>query len=298
MRRTRRPQSVEQHRQQARRPGLVGVFGASADPVPEPQQVARLEVGANRAGGLRGLEHAGHRLAERVLAVPPERLGLPVDRRLQRRGQAGTLDDEPHLRAHPLTQRLLRRQLLRERARLARELLDLAALDGLSEHVARREVPVERAGADAGALGDVVQRRVDALLEEDLAGGGHDPLVALPRVRADLGFTPAGLSWVMNAYTLVFGGLLLLGGRLGDLVGRRRVFLAGVAVFTVASLAGGLADSAGLLVAARIVRASARRRGFEHDRADQQHGHGPAGPGAGAVPVLGDGQLRVCWPSG
>jgi MFS transporter len=247
MRRTRRPQSVEQHRQQARRPGLVGVFGASADPVPEPQQVARLEVGANRAGSLRGLEHAGHRLAERVLAVPPERLGLPVDRRLQRRGQAGTLDDEPH-------QRLLRRQLLRERARLARELLDLAALDGLSEHVARREVPIERAGADAGALGDVVQRRVDALLEEDLAGGGHDPLVALPRVRADLGFPPAGLSWVMNAYTLVFGGLLLLGGRLGDLFGRRRVFLAGVAVFTVASLAGGLADSAGLLVAARIVQ--------------------------------------------
>jgi EmrB/QacA subfamily drug resistance transporter len=58
----------------------------------------------------------------------------------------------------------------------------------------------------------------------------------------------------MNAYTLVFGGLLLLGGRLGDLFGRRRVFLAGVAVFTVASLAGGLADSAGLLIAARIVQ--------------------------------------------
>ncbi|MCU1665455.1 MAG: hypothetical protein JWR58_5520, partial [Pseudonocardia sp.] len=54
---------------------------------------------------------------------------------------------------------------------------------------------ITRAGADAGALDDVVQRRVDALLEEDLAGGGHDPLVALPRVRADLGFTPAGLSW-------------------------------------------------------------------------------------------------------
>jgi EmrB/QacA subfamily drug resistance transporter len=78
--------------------------------------------------------------------------------------------------------------------------------------------------------------------------------VALPRIRADLGFSAAGLSWVMNAYTLVFGGLLLLGGRLGDLFGRRRVFLAGVGVFTVASLAGGLADSAWLLVAARIVQ--------------------------------------------
>lgn len=78
--------------------------------------------------------------------------------------------------------------------------------------------------------------------------------VALPRIRADLGFTPAGLSWVMNAYTLVFGGLLLLGGRMGDLFGRRRLFLIGIAVFTTASLAGGLADSAGLLIAARIVQ--------------------------------------------
>ena len=78
--------------------------------------------------------------------------------------------------------------------------------------------------------------------------------VALPHIRTDLGFTPAGLSWVMNAYTLVFGGLLLLGGRLGDLFGRRRMFLVGIAVFTAASLAGGLADSAGLLIASRIVQ--------------------------------------------
>jgi EmrB/QacA subfamily drug resistance transporter len=78
--------------------------------------------------------------------------------------------------------------------------------------------------------------------------------VALPRIRVDLGFTPANLSWVMNAYTLVFGGLLLLGGRMGDLFGRRRLFLVGIAVFTAASLAGGLADSAGLLIAARIVQ--------------------------------------------
>lgn len=78
--------------------------------------------------------------------------------------------------------------------------------------------------------------------------------VALPRIRADLGFTPANLSWVMNAYTLVFGGLLLLGGRMGDLFGRRRMFLTGIAVFTAASLAGGIADSAGLLITARIVQ--------------------------------------------
>ncbi|HEY0452323.1 MFS transporter [Actinophytocola sp.] len=78
--------------------------------------------------------------------------------------------------------------------------------------------------------------------------------VALPRIRADLGFTPAGLSWVINAYTLVFGGLLLLGGRAGDLFGRRRLFLGGVALFTAASLLGGLADSATLLLVARILQ--------------------------------------------
>ena len=78
--------------------------------------------------------------------------------------------------------------------------------------------------------------------------------VALPRIQADLGFSAVGLSWVISAYTLVFGGLLLLGGRAGDLLGRRRVFLAGVAVFTAASLLGGLADSPALLISARAVQ--------------------------------------------
>ncbi|GAB3431673.1 MFS transporter [Actinophytocola sediminis] len=78
--------------------------------------------------------------------------------------------------------------------------------------------------------------------------------VALPRIRTELGFTPAGLSWVINAYTLVFGGLLLLGGRMGDLVGKRRTFLGGVAVFTAASLLGALADSATLLLVARMLQ--------------------------------------------
>ena len=78
--------------------------------------------------------------------------------------------------------------------------------------------------------------------------------VALPRIRGDLGFSTASLSWVLNAYTLTFGGLLLLGGRVGDVLGRRRTFLAGVAVFTLGSLLGGLAPSAGLLVAARALQ--------------------------------------------
>lgn len=78
--------------------------------------------------------------------------------------------------------------------------------------------------------------------------------VALPSIRADLGFTETGLVWVVNAYMLTFGGCLLLGGRLGDLYGYRRLFLAGIALFTVASLACGLAHTQGLLVAARAVQ--------------------------------------------
>jgi EmrB/QacA subfamily drug resistance transporter len=78
--------------------------------------------------------------------------------------------------------------------------------------------------------------------------------VALPSIQAGLGFSPAGLSWVQNAYLLTFGGLLLLGGRAGDILGRRQLYVAGILVFTAASLAGGLAQTAGWLLAARIVQ--------------------------------------------
>jgi MFS family permease len=78
--------------------------------------------------------------------------------------------------------------------------------------------------------------------------------VALPSIQEDLGFAQASLAWVVNAYLIAFGGLLLLAGRLGDLVSRRGMFLAGLAVFTAASLACGLARSQELLVAARFVQ--------------------------------------------
>ena len=78
--------------------------------------------------------------------------------------------------------------------------------------------------------------------------------VALPKIDADLGFGPASLSWVLSGFTLAFGGLLLLGGRLGDVFGRRRLFLGGVAVFTLASLLGGLAQTPEWLVAARALQ--------------------------------------------
>ena len=78
--------------------------------------------------------------------------------------------------------------------------------------------------------------------------------VALPQMRSALDFSTSGLSWVLNAYSLAFGGLLLLGARAGDLLGRRRSFLAGVAIFSLASLLGGLATSSGMLLAARAVQ--------------------------------------------
>jgi EmrB/QacA subfamily drug resistance transporter len=78
--------------------------------------------------------------------------------------------------------------------------------------------------------------------------------VALPTIQTDLGFTSASLSWVMNSYLIAYGGLLLLSGRLGDLLGRKRLFLAGLAVFTAASLVCGLAAGPGMLIAARFIQ--------------------------------------------
>src|SRR5579875_2304106 len=78
--------------------------------------------------------------------------------------------------------------------------------------------------------------------------------VALPSIRADLGFSSSSLAWVVNAYLLTFGGCLLLGGRLGDLFGHRRLFVAGISLFTLASLCCGLATSRGMLVSARAAQ--------------------------------------------
>ncbi|GIH75707.1 MFS transporter [Planobispora longispora] len=78
--------------------------------------------------------------------------------------------------------------------------------------------------------------------------------VAMPAIQRELGFSPAGLSWIVNAYLIAFGGLLLLAGRLGDLIGRRKMFLAGNVVFTAASLLAGAATGPGLLIAARFLQ--------------------------------------------
>src|SRR3978361_652457 len=78
--------------------------------------------------------------------------------------------------------------------------------------------------------------------------------VALPSIQDDLGFSQSNLAWVVNAYLIAFGGLLLLAGRVGDLIGQRRIFLVGLAVFTAASLLCAVSRSQGLLIAARFVQ--------------------------------------------
>ena len=97
----------------------------------------------------------------------------------------------------------------------------------------------DNAGRAAAGIAIVLVAQLMLILDATVVN------VALPHIDADLGFGPASLSWVLNAYTLAFGGLLLLGGRLGDVFGRRRLFETGLAIFTVASLVGGLAQTPG-----------------------------------------------------
>ncbi|WP_435861723.1 MFS transporter [Streptomyces niveus] len=114
-------------------------------------------------------------------------------------------------------------------------------------------------GTDTGTVRNTAVDRALAL--GVLASGmlmivldGSIVTVAMPAIQDDLGFSPAGLSWVVNAYLIAFGSLLLLAGRLGDLLGRRRVFLAGTGVFTAASLLAGAATSPAVLIAARFLQ--------------------------------------------
>src|SRR3954447_916655 len=124
--------------------------------------------------------------------------------------------------------------------------------------------------------------------------------VALPSIRRDLGFSATELQWVVNAYTLTFAGFLLLGGRAADLLGRRRVFVFGLVLFAVASLAGGLSTTEGMLVAARglqglggavvapatlAILTTTFSEGHERNRALSAWGAmGGAGDAAGALP--------------
>jgi EmrB/QacA subfamily drug resistance transporter len=105
--------------------------------------------------------------------------------------------------------------------------------------------PTSRAGV---ALAIMLSAQLMIILDATVVN------IALPHIQTSLHFSSTSLSWVMNGYTLTFGGLLLLGGRAGDILGRRRVFGVGIGLFTLASLVGGLSTSAGMLLAARAVQ--------------------------------------------
>src|SRR6202163_903846 len=98
------------------------------------------------------------------------------------------------------------------------------------------------------ALGDICLAQLMNVLDTTIVN------VALPAIQRDLHFTQGNLTWVINAFLITFGSFLLLAGRLGDLVGRKRVFLTGIAVFTVASALCGVAPSQGFLIAARFLQ--------------------------------------------
>src|SRR2546430_2187991 len=101
---------------------------------------------------------------------------------------------------------------------------------------------------------------------------------ALPHIQRALGFSGSGLEWVVNAYALTLGGLLLLGGRTGDLLGRRKMFIAGLLLFSAASLVGGFATSQAFLLRPR--HPGRRRRAGRPGRAVADHHHLPRGPAA------------------
>ena len=104
--------------------------------------------------------------------------------------------------------------------------------------------------------------------------------VALPSIQRDLHFSSSNLQWIINAYTLTFAGFLLLGGRAADLFGRRRIFMVGLAVFTVSSLLGGLAQSEAWLIGARALQGLGRRHPRPGDLDDPDRRRSPRAPPA------------------
>ena len=129
------------------------------------------------------------------------------------------------------------------------------AVEAVEANVTTREAPGEAAAATGQqprhlglALAVIATAQLMVVLDATIVN------VALPHIQHALGFSGSNLEWVVNAYALAFGGLLLLGGRTGDLFGRRRVFIAGILLFSVASLVGGFATSQFWLLAARVAQ--------------------------------------------
>jgi EmrB/QacA subfamily drug resistance transporter len=124
----------------------------------------------------------------------------------------------------------------------------------IPEKFKAEDAPEAGPGAGEGTRRPGLALAVIAFCQLMLILDGTIVNVALPEIQRDLGFSSTDLSWVLNSYILAFGGMLLLGGRIGDILGRRRVLMAGILLFGVASLAGGLATSSGWLLTARAAQ--------------------------------------------
>src|SRR3954451_17522114 len=135
--------------------------------------------------------------------------------------------------------------------------LSAGGLTAMSTHLVRDQSPTTRVPAAPSrmhsffALAAILGTQLMLLLDMTVVN------VALPGIGAHLGFSPTGMSWVLNVYTLAFDGLLLLGSRIGDLIGRRTALVWGVAAFTLASVAGGLAQNSTTLLIARGLQGAA-----------------------------------------
>ena len=129
-----------------------------------------------------------------------------------------------------------------------RTLTARADLLGAPRVAAKSSENAQRARNPAIALAVIVTCQLMLILDGTIVN------IALPNIQRSLGFSATGLSWVLNAYALAFGGLLLLGGRAGDILGRRRMFVSGIVFFTAASLLGGFATSAAWLMASRAAQ--------------------------------------------
>ena len=122
----------------------------------------------------------------------------------------------------------------------------MATVDTVSAHTKDATAPAAR--RHGLALVTIAGAQLMVVLDSTIVN------VALPRIQSSLNFTATQLTWVLNAYTLAFGGLLLLGGRLGDVLGRRRMFMVGIGLFTLGSVIAGVAPSSGLLLFGRVVQ--------------------------------------------
>src|SRR6201981_3673897 len=134
---------------------------------------------------------------------------------------------------------------MRKRARPARDVLRETRGDTVTSPAATTAGGKRRLGL---ALVVIATAQLMVVLDATIVN------VALPHIQQALGFSGSGLEWVVNAYAITFGGLLLLGGRAGDILGRRRVFIAGLLLFSAASLFGGFATSQAWLLTARAVQ--------------------------------------------